>query len=87
MHATKTTIHSLIFLWKTEKGRHISCAVTVLCTPEQRSQSKKGHQRQPFTTFIRVSITKATCYALQMNHNKEEAEGRDPPVCKWMLSA
>ena len=52
-----------------------------------KKKKKEGHQRQSFNTFNFVSITKATCYALQLNHNKEAMEGRDLGARKWMLSA
>lgn len=46
-------------------------------------KAKKGHQRQSFNTVNFVPITKATCYALRLNHNKEEG-GRSRPRSSQM---
>ena len=53
------------------------------------SGHKKGHQRQSFNTRNFVSITKATCYALQLNHNKEAMRVATPGLangCGVLLS-
>jgi len=52
------------------------CALTV-ATKRGGGGEKRGHQRRSFNTGNFVPITKATCYALRLNHNKEAAEGRD----------
>lgn len=50
-------------------------------------KKENRHQRQSFETVNCVPITKATCYALRLNHNKGAMEGHDPGASKWMLSA
>lgn len=54
---------------------------------EGGKKKENRHQRRSFETVNCVPITKATCYALRLNHNKGAMEGHDPRASKWMLSA